>query len=30
MAGIEPPTPTLIEKISARFAAAGFDPQVGS
>jgi pyruvate formate lyase activating enzyme len=30
MAAVEPPTPALIEEISARFAAAGFDPQVGS
>ena len=30
MSGVEPPTQALIEKISTRFAAAGFDVRVGS
>jgi len=30
MDGVEPPTPGRIEEIRARFAAAGFSPQVGS
>ena len=30
MAGVEPPTTDRIEEIRARFAAAGFDPHVGS
>lgn len=30
MAGVDPPSPKRIEEIRARFAAAGFDPRVGS